>query len=250
MEKASISAFIVCCNEERQIRRCIESIKWCDEIIIVDSGSTDKTLDICREYTQNIYYKEWAGYVEQKRFALEKCKNEWVLNVDADEVLTPELTNEIQNELKTSDLDGYYLLRTVYHLGKWWVKGGWHPEYRLRLCRRLKTTWAGMDPHEKAVVEGKTKKLKGSLQHYSYSNLADQISRINKYSSTLARNLYEQGERSSISKIVLNPMLRFMKFYFFKKGFLEGLPGFAMAITDSFYVFLKYLKLWEIQKIE
>lgn len=246
MEREKISAFIVCCNEERQIRRCLESIKWCDEIIIVDSGSTDKTLDICREYTQQIYFKEWSGYVEQKRFALEQCHFEWIINVDADEVLTPALISEIQQELINSKYDGFLILRTVFHMQRWWRKGGWHPEYRLRLCRVSKTTWGGIDPHEKAIVSGPVKKLKGELEHYSYKNIADQINRINKYSSTLATNLYAKGERSSFVKIMFNPLSRFLKFYIFKKGFLEGFPGFAMAVTDAFYVFLKYLKLREI----
>ncbi len=248
MSRENVSVFIVCFNEEKQIRRCLDSIKWCEEIIIVDSGSTDKTLEICREYTDKIFHKPWAGYVEQKRFALEKCQYDWVLNLDADEVLTPALSQEIMRELENSVYDGYFILRTVFHLDKWWRKGGWHPEYRLRLCKKSKTVWGGMDPHEKAIVTGKTKKLNSELEHYSYKNIADQIARINNYSSTLANNLYASGERGNVMQIILNPISRFIKFYILKKGFLEGFPGFTMAVVDAFYVFLKYMKLWEIER--
>ena len=245
-----ISAFIVCHNEAHQIRRCLESVKWCNEIIIVDSGSTDDTIKICKEYTSKIFFKEWAGYVAQKKFALEQCSSEWILNIDADEVVTNELKDEILKSISNPYIDGYLLLRNVYHLGKWWEKGGWYPEFRLRLCRRSKTSWGGTDPHEKALVNGEMKKLSGVLQHFTYSNITDQIARINRYSSTLSKNLYDKGERSNFFKIFFNPFLRFFKFYFVKKGFLEGFPGLAMAIIESFYVFLKYLKIWELQNTE
>lgn len=248
MNDNKISAFVVCQNEEAQIRRCLESIKWCDEIVIVDSGSTDKTLEICREYTDKIILNQWQGYVEQKSFALQNCLFEWILNIDADEEVSSELQKEIKTAVLRENINGYYINRVVYHMGKWWRKGGWYPEYRLRLSRRLKTTWGGINPHEKAIVEGKTAKLKGELYHYTYKNLSDQINRLNKYSGTLAENLYKAGERSNFFKIISNPILRFIKFYFVKKGFLEGFPGFIVAVIEAFYVFLKYIKLRELQK--
>lgn len=250
MTRPGISAFIVCHNEERQIRRCLESIKWCDEIIIVDSGSSDRTIEICREYTDRIFQRDWPGYVEQKRFALNQCHCEWILNIDADEVVSPPLADEIKEIVRAgTELNGFYLSRVVYHLGRWWRKGGWYPEYRLRFCRRSQTTWGGLDPHEKAVVAGRTGRLKGELLHYTYRDLADQISRLNRYSGTLSANMYKSGERSSILKLTISPLSRFIKFYFLKKGFLEGLPGFIVAIIEAHYTFLKYSKLHELEQL-
>ncbi|MCO6430541.1 MAG: glycosyltransferase family 2 protein [Deltaproteobacteria bacterium] len=251
MNEAKISAFIVCWNEERNIRRCLESVKWCDEIVIVDSGSTDATLQICKEYTDQITHRPWSGYVEQKRFALSLCSHDWALNIDADEEVSPELMTEIRstlNSAQSSQVNGYALSRVVYYLGKWWRKGGWYPEYRLRLCRKNRTTWGGTDPHEKAIVEGATAKLSGELRHYTYTGVADQISRLNRYSTTIAENLYRSGERSSAIKIFLNPVSRFFKFYILKKGFREGLPGLIVACIEAYYAFLKYVKLWELER--
>lgn len=249
MNYESISAFIVCCNEEKNIRRCLEGVKWCDEIIIVDSGSTDSTLEICREYPNcRIIHRDWTGYVEQKRFGLSQCNSKWVLNVDADEVVSDELREEIREILRTpQEANGFFLSRVVFHLGKWWRKGGWYPEYRLRLSRKEFTSWGGKDPHEKALVEGPAKKLKGELLHYTYTGLSDQLNRLNRYSTTVAENMDKNGERASLLNIIVNPVTRFIKFYFLKKGFLEGRPGLIVAYIEAYYVFLKYAKLWEIQ---
>ena len=253
MSKANISAFIVCCNEERNIRRCLESIKWCDEIVVVDSGSKDKTLEICKEYSCRILQRDWSGYVEQKRFGLEQCTSEWVLNLDADEEVSDNLRNEIL-ELLASDpntnskINGYYLSRVVFYLGRWWRHGGWYPEYRLRLCRKSHTTWGGKDPHEKAIVDGETRKLTGELHHYTYNDITDQITRLNKYASTAALSMFQDGRHSSFVNVIFNPLSRFIKFYLIKKGFLEGLAGLIVACLESYYVFLKYIKLWELER--
>lgn len=249
--RESISAFVICCNEEAKIRRCLESVKWCDELIVVDSGSTDKTLKICGEYTNSIFHKDWTGFVAQKQFALSKCSKDWVLNIDADEEVSHELQKEIQEALTSKQqVDGYLLSRVVFHLGKWWKKGGWYPEHRLRLCRRSKVTWGGADPHEKASVEGRVQKLQGDLHHYTYGSIAEQVQSLNSLSSAAAQTLAKEGEGSGIKEIIFRPWIRFVKFYFFKKGFKEGFPGLIVAILEAFYVFLKYVKLWEIRRRE
>lgn len=235
------------------MRRCLESVKWCDEIVIVDSGSTDGTLDICREYTDRIFVREWPGYVEQKRFGLEQCTCEWVLNLDADEEVSPGLQEEIISKVLREDssnrsINGYQLSRVVFYLNRWWRRGGWYPEYRLRLCRRSATTWGGENPHEKAIVEGGTKRLSGELFHYTYDNITDHVQRLNRYSSTAAESMLRRGERPSSLKIVVNPIARIVKFYLFKKGFLEGFPGLLVAMLEGYYVFLKYMKVWELAR--
>ena len=251
-----ISAFIVCCNEERKIRRCLESIAWCDEIVVVDSGSTDQTLSICREYTDRIFQRPWPGFVEQKRYALEQCRSEWALNIDADEEVSPELRTDIEGILANDDpsnvnaFNGYELSRVVFFLGRWWRKGGWYPEFRLRLCRRTRTDWGGEDPHERALVEGAIGRLKGELRHYTYANLADQVRSLNSLSTAAAATLHRHGRRSSLLVILSRPIGRFFKFYVLKRGFREGVAGVLVAIFESAYVFLKYAKLWELEHIE
>ena len=253
IEKVSnISAFVVCQNEEKQIERCLDSIAWCSEIIIVDSGSVDNTVEICKRYTDKIFHRPWTGYVDQKRFALEKCSQEWILNIDADEVISPELKIEIQELLKNDSVkklpfNGFQLSRVVFYLNKWWRQGGWYPEYRLRLCRRAVTTWGGDDPHEKALVDGQTANLKGELYHYTYDNLQDQVNRLNRYSTSAARSLFIKGTTTSRIEILIRPVFRFIKFYILKQGFRDGFLGLAIALLESYYVFLKYLKLWEFQ---
>ena len=247
---STISAFIICQNEEANIRRCLESVKWCDEIIIVDSGSTDNTLNICSEYNTKIYQRGWPGYVAQKRYAIEQCSCEWVINIDADEELSPDLQEEIKNYLKNDDqtVNGYQVNRVVNFLGKWWRSGGWYPEFRLRLCRRQATTWGGEDPHEKAIVSGAVKKLTAELYHYTYRDIHHQVATLNNYSSQAAKSLFKKGKKPSILKMLFNPILRWIKWYFLKQGFREGFLGLVMATLEAYYVFLKYLKLWELHR--
>ncbi|MBN8550316.1 MAG: glycosyltransferase family 2 protein, partial [Deltaproteobacteria bacterium] len=235
------------------IERCLESVKWCDEVIVVDSGSKDRTLEIARRYTDKIFEREWPGFVAQKRFALQQCSSDWVLNIDADEVVSPELRDQILGVLtdrspEGNAVDGYQLSRVVFYMKRWWRNGGWYPEYRLRLCRRSATTWGGEDPHEKAMVTGATKRLSGELQHYTYSNMTSQMNTLNKFSETAAKSMFARGERFSVVKLVGRPIARFIKFFFLKSGFKEGFPGFLVACIESFYVFLKYAKLWELER--
>lgn len=248
--RKKISAFIVCFNEESKIERCLSSVSWCDEIVLVDSGSTDRTIEIAQKYSPKIFTRPWPGYVAQKAFGLELCTSEWVLNLDADEEVSPELRDEIQELLAQDDgsTNGWYINRVVFFLGKWWRKGTWYPEYRLRLCRRSKTTWGGRDPHEKAIVEGNTKKLSGELRHYTYANITHQVQTLNNYALQAARAMNATGKKPSIAKIFLHPPIRFIKSYLFKRGYREGLPGLIVAVLESGYVFLKYVKLWEINR--
>lgn len=249
--KTPISAFIICCNEEQDIRRSLQSISWCDEIIVVDSGSTDNTLEIAQEFNVTLIKTNWRGYSKQKEYALKQCTHNWVLNIDADEEVSEELKHSIltvlsQSAEKQKLTAGYQVCRMVYFLDKWWNKGGWYPEYRLRLVQKNKTKWAGRDPHERATVSGETKKLSGHLYHYTYKDFADQIKTLNNFSSRSAELMYEDGKRANIVNILINPPTRFLKFFIFKRGFREGLPGLFIAINESYYVFLKYIKLWEI----
>lgn len=248
-----ISAFVICLNEERNIRRCLESLAWCNELIVIDSGSTDKTLEICDELGVKVLFNPWSGYRDQKQFGLNQCSNEWCLSLDADEVVSSELAQEIPMVLSASGnsaVNGFELLRVVFHLGRWWRKGGWYPEYRLRLVRKDKTVWGGDDPHDHAIVAGETRRLRGELLHYTHTDLADQIRSMNNFSSIAARSIIAKGGRFSLLKLLANPVARFLKFYFLRKGYREGMPGFIVAVLEGYYAFLKYAKVWELRHVD
>ena len=241
-----ISCCIVCFNEELNIRRCLESVKWCDEIIVVDSFSTDKTAEICRDYPTRIIQRPWPGYVEQKRFALSQASHDWVLNVDADEEVALPLQNEIQAVLQRDDpaVDGFYIPRLVRYLGRWWWHG-WYPGYRLRLFRKHKVRWGGVNPHEKALLRGSVDRLGGNLHHYTYDDISDHLQTINGLTDVSSRELVLRKRQKSVIELLFHPLWRFFSFYFLRGCVRDGIPGFFISITSAFYVFLKYAKLRE-----
>lgn len=253
LHRLPLTGFVVCKDEEKNIDRCLESLSFCDEILVVDSGSTDRTLEIAKKYTDRILFREWSGHSDQKRFALQHCSHTWALNIDADEEVSMELKGQIlrflQVEVNDSDCAGFEICRLVYFLDRWWDKGGWHPEHRLRFFDRSRTTWGGVDPHEKAIVSGKTKKMPGFIYHYTYEDFSHQLRSLNNHSSLSAKCLYAEGKRAHVWNFFLNPAFRFFKFYILKKGYKEGLPGLLVASTEGIYTFLKYIKLWELSKI-
>jgi len=246
-----LSAFIICCNEEQKIERALKSIAWADEILIVDSGSTDKTLEICKRYTNRIISRPWPGHRAQKDYALKECAHEWVLNIDADEEVSPELKASVMEVLTDSTptwdkFGGFKIARIVRFMGRWWDIGGWHPEYRFRLVRKSSTVWGGIDPHEKAILKGKVGTLAGPIYHYTYKNIEDQIHSLNRLSTYSAKAMFQQGKKFNFINLIANPIFRFVKFYIFKRGFLEGKAGFVVAVHEAFSTFLKYSKLWEL----
>lgn len=242
-----LSAIVVCFNEEEHIRDCLESVRWADEIIVVDSHSTDRTLEIAREYTDRIFVRNWPGYREQKQFALDQARYGWVLNLDADERVSRELREEIQRELAAEDpaVAGYYIPRLVYYLGRWWLHGGWYPDYRLRLFRRDRARWGGINPHEKVIVEGKTMRLTGNLLHFTYGNVAEHLETVNRLTDISSEEIVKNRGRVRPVDVALRPFWRFFRSLVIDRGALEGWPGFFVAVTAAFYVFLKYAKAVE-----
>lgn len=247
--KPEISAIVVCFNEEENIGACLESLEWCDEIVVVDSFSTDRTVEICRCYTDRVIQHPWAGYREQKAFAHSQATKKWVLLVDADERVSAGLKEEILAALDHGggNCAAFAVPRLVYYLGIWWRRGGWYPDYDIRLFQRDRATWGGLNPHEKIVVEGKVRHLRQPLYHFSYRNIDDHVKRINDFTSISARELLAQGKRWRWFDNVLRPPFRFFRSYILKRGLLEGFPGFFVAVTAAIYVFLKYAKLKELE---
>jgi glycosyltransferase involved in cell wall biosynthesis len=249
---SDVSAIVVCRNEEANIERCLRSLRWCSEIVVVDSFSTDRTVEICLRLTDRVIQRPWRGYRDQKAFAHSQATKEWVLLVDADEEVPPGLREEIQESLQRfgERCAGFSLPRVVYYLGKWWRRGGWYPDYKIRLFRNDRAAWGGVDPHEKILVRGRVRRLKNPLHHFSYRDTADHLERINHFTTVAARELREQGKRWSGVQNLLAPAARFVHFFFWKRGFLEGFLGFFLAVTAAVYVFLKYAKLRELELAE
>ncbi len=250
--RPTVSAIVVCHNEEENIGACLESLRWCDEIVVVDSFSTDKTVEICRRYTDRVIQKPWAGYRDQKAFAHSQATQDWVLLVDSDERVTPELEYEISEALTgdNNEYSGYALPRLVYYLNRWWRRGGWYPDYDLRLFRRERAAWGGTDPHEKVIVQGKVRRLRHPLHHFTYRDIEDHVDRINRFTSISSRELHRSGQSWRLSDALLRPAARFFRSYFLRRGFMEGFAGFHVAVTAAVYVFLKYAKLWELEREE
>ncbi len=250
MKTPPISVCVITFNEEDRIRDCLESVKWADEIIVVDSFSADNTVKICKEYTDNVFLHEWPGYVEQKNYALNKALNNWVLCLDADERISKELKEEFERELAADVIqhNGFIFPRRSCYMGRMINHGGWYPDRQLRLFRKDKGSWAGMNPHDKITLEGPKKRLKNDMIHYPYRDMRDQLKTIDNYSTIFADQMIMKGKRLNILLLFIRPPTRFIETYFWKRGFLDGLPGLINILAASFYVFLKYAKWYERER--
>lgn len=250
MEKVKLSVCIITYNEAENIRDCLESIKWADEIIVVDSLSNDRTIVICREFTDRIFQRPWPGYIEQKNFAIEQATQPWVLCLDADERLSPLAAEEVIHEVSHANnpCAGFISPRHSYYLGRWINHGGWYPDYKLRLFKRGKAQWGGKNPHDKLILDGKAQHLRGDILHMVYRDLSDQLKTVDSFSSIIARDWIREGKGFNPFALLFHPPVKFCETYIFKLGFLDGYPGLLISLVSSFYCFLKYAKLWELRK--
>ena len=247
-----VSGVVICFNEEQTIARCLESLAWCDEIVVVDSGSTDHTREIVRQATPRVIEQEFLGYVKQKNFALDQASHDWVVCLDADEALSPELQREIAEALAGDDgtVSGFVLDRMTHFLGVWHDRGEWYPDPQLRVFRRSRGRWVGLDPHDRVAVDGPVRKLPGRLCHWNYRDLSEHVQTIDRFSAHLAREMHTHGRRCHAWDLLLRPLGRFVKGYVLRQGFRNGLPGFLVSASTAYYVFMKYAKLWEIERSE
>jgi len=246
-----LSAAIITYNEEINVVRCLKSVSFCDEIVIVDSGSSDKTLELARGFTDKIYCRKWEGYASQKNYALSLCANEWVLSVDADEEVSQELRDEVLSVLQCQPgVAGFSCPRRTMHLGRWIRHGGWYPNRLVRLFNKNQGRWVGGEVHEYWESNGEFGALNGHLLHYSFRNLADQVERNNHYSSLAAVALKREGHHFSYPKLLIKSTVKFFETYVVKRGFLDGYPGLIISVSAAYSVFLKWAKLWELEKSE
>ena len=249
MEK--ISVCIITGNEEKNIRRCLESVTWADEVVIVDSFSTDRTVEIASEFTDRIYRHRWLGYIAQKAVAKSLARFEWVLFVDADEVVSNALRKEIFNTFLhgvPSDVDGFDFPRQVWFLNRWIRHGDWYPDTKLRLFRRVKGECCGVEPHERVQISGKVRHMRSPLFHYTYTNIEDQIATLNRFSS-ISANVHKtkHSVMHMLFGMFFRAPFRFFRCYVLRMGFMDGIPGIIIAVASSFGTFIKYAKSWERQ---
>jgi glycosyltransferase involved in cell wall biosynthesis len=256
---ATLSIAIVALNEEANLVRVLESVRWADEIVVVDSGSTDRTCDIAREYGARVTHEPWRGYTAQKNYALELCTKDWVLSLDADEEVSPELADEIKAVLvDPKALNGYSMPRKNLFMRRWMRHGGFYPDPKLRLFRRGMAYSTGRDPHDRFEMregqtpEGQTKdsqrvgRLLGALIHHTYPTLTLYIEHMNRYSSVWNRVPGAMPRKFSLNAIVLRPWATFVYNYFVRLGFLDGREGLLLHMYHAGYVSWKYAKAWEM----
>jgi len=246
-ERIPVSVYVLTYNNRRTIEGCLKSLNWAEELVVVDSLSTDGTYEICQRYTEKAYQRGWTGHRDQYQYAADLTTREWIMFVDADEEVPPELVEEIRRTLDggAEGFDGFLVYRRTYYLGRWIQYGGWYPDCEIRLYRRNKGRWEG-GLHAKVAVDGKVGSLKNQYLHYTYRDISDQIQTIDKYSRIAAEDLAKSGEKFCLFKLLFHPPFRFIKEYFFKSGFRDGVPGLIIIVSTMFYVFMKYAKLWEL----
>ncbi len=254
MQREKISSIVIAKNEENNIKRCIESQLDCiDEIIVlVDKSSTDKTLEIVKSYNKVVYEEvEWMGYAKTKQYAASKAANNWIFWIDADEEITPELKNEL-NEFKSkeSEYAALTVARRAWFLGKWIKHSGWYPGRVTRLFNKTKAHFNENEVHENLIVNGKTGELKNDLEHYTDPDIFHYYEKFNRYTSLAAIELNNKNKFAKLKDLLLRPLILFIKMYIFRLGFLDGIHGLILAIFSSNYVFTKYCKLWELNKKE
>ncbi len=248
MEKLAISLVTITLNEEQNIERCIKSVPWCDDIVVVDSQSTDRTAEIAKNLGARVFVEAWRGYGPQKNRATSLAKNDWVIFLDADEALTPKLSEEIKTlfKAKALDRDAYEFPRLSIHLGKEIRHGGWYPDRQKRFFNKTRCQWSDVQIHEELVAP-KVGRLSGSMMHWPFKDLAHQIQKNNHYSTLQACELHNRGIRFSCFKFWFKPVSKFVECYLLKQGFRDGMAGLIIALGAAYSVHLKWSKLWEMR---
>ncbi len=247
-----LSVVIISLNEEDRIEDALKSCSGiADEIVVVDSYSTDNTIKIAETYGAKIFKNKFTDYGSQKNFALDKASFPWVLNLDADERISNTLKLEIQKikQYKNHEIipDGFLIKRKTAYMGKWITHSGWYPDRKLRLFRKEKSKWQGRI-HEALILDGKTAKMEGEILHFTYRNITDHIRRLNNYSRMQAEDIVKKGTKMLFLRAVLLPPITFLRFYLWKMGILDGFPGFVIALVSSWATAMKYLKAIELKK--
>jgi glycosyltransferase involved in cell wall biosynthesis len=250
LARRPFSLCVIAFNEEQNLPRCLASAAFADDVVVLDSGSTDRTVELARARGARVFSEPFRGHVAQKNRAIELARHPWVLALDADEEVTPQLRAAIERALEgdAAACAGYALARKTCYAGRFIEHGGWWPEWRVRLFDRARARWGGEDPHDRIVADGAIARLDGALHHYAYRDIAHHLEKVNRYTSTMAAGLAARGVKFGAGQLLLHPPAHFLKMYVVRRGFLDGWRGFVLATIGAFYTFLKYAKLWELQR--
>ena len=244
-----VSVTIITLDESEHIGAAIDSAAWADEIVVVDSGSTDGTADLARAKGVTVLSRAWSGYVDQKNFAAEQVSNDWIFSLDADERIPPALAAEILALVsREPSRRGYRVPRVSFHLGRWIRTTDFYPDFQTRLYDRKAARWQGNYVHESVSVDGPVGQLRHDLEHYSYRDLRDQLDRINHYTSLAARQMREAGRSAGPLALLIHPPAAFLRNYVLRRGILDGTVGLTISLVNAYSVFLKFAKLWELQQ--
>ncbi len=244
---AAVSVVVITKNEQKNIRDALSSASFADEIIVLDSFSTDGTVDICREFTDRVFQENWRGFSGQKQRAVELARNDWVFVLDADERITPALAEEIKKLMEAGpETPGYYCPRRNHFMGREIRHGGWYPDYSVRLFDRKRGRFKERAVHEAVKLDGEAGYLKNPMLHFTYDSVSDYILRADKYSTLAAQEMHKEGRRAKTSDLFLRPHMTFIRMYLLKRGFMDGVHGLLLAGLYSYYTFSKYAKLMEM----
>lgn len=247
--KAPVTVTVITLNEAANIEACLDSVSWAAELIVVDSGSSDGTVELARARGARVISRDWPGYSAQKNFAADQAANDWILSVDADERVTPALAADVQRAVAAApSTAGYRILRVTFHLGRWIRTTDWYPDYQLRLYHRRRASWPAKLVHESVSANGQVEQLSGELQHYAYRDLGHHHATMDVYTTLAAQEMKEAGRRAGVIDLALHPLAAFVRNYVLKRGFLDGATGFIISAMNSYYVFLKFAKLWALDR--
>jgi len=243
-----LSAVIITKDEEQNIRRCLESVRFADEIIVIDSDSSDKTVEIASQIGAKVFNRPWQGFGPAKQEGVNQADGDWILSIDADEVVPENLAHEIKRSINSSNgVSGFYLKRKTLFLGRWILHSGWYPGYVLRLFQKNEARFDGAVVHEKVVTDGKVEYLDSDLLHYSYPDMECYLSKSNRYTTLGAEEAFRKGKKAGVIEIVFKPPIAFLKHYIVNQGFRDGIEGFILAALSSMAVLVKYAKLRKLQ---
>ena len=248
MDRQTVSCAIVVFNEEKNIGECLDTAKWMDEIVVVDAFSTDRTMDLCKQFTDRIFQRPWNGFGEQKNFAIHHATSDWVFILDADERISPELRQEIEGILKSNHSHGpvaYSVPRRNYYYGKWVKHAGCYPDWQLRLFRNGIGQLDDGEPHNKFVFEGKRGDLTHPLDHFTERTINDHFRKFRNFTTLAARERGKKKSKVYWTDLIVRPLFTFFKYYVPRKGFRDGMHGFLVSVFASMYTFVKYAKLYE-----
>lgn len=244
---APLSVTIITRNESAHIEACLASVDWADERLVVDCGSTDDTVALAERAGARVVVHEWLGYAAQKNFAASHAAHDWILSVDADERVTPELGREIRDLMKSDPPNGGYRLpRITWHLGRWFRTTDWYPDHQLRLYDRRRGRWKARRVHESVELDDQPGYLTQLLQHYAYRDIAHHLDTMNRYTTLAAEDMFESGRRVGAADVIVHPIAAFLRNYLLRRGIVDGVAGFTVSAMNAYYVFLKLAKLWDL----